>query len=152
MFNQYKAILDHAEIICRNNQAKLTSKRRQILQILLLADKAISAYELMAMYEEHYHCALSPMSTYRILEFLESMQLAHKLNIANKYVACAYIDRTHDHKPPQFLICQVCQKVDELDSQSAIIQSLQQDLAHYGYTLATEQIELNCICTSCQSA
>ena len=38
------------------------------------------------------------MSIYRILEFLESQQLVHKLKLTNRYVACVHITCNHEHE------------------------------------------------------
>ena len=112
--SQLEIALEHAERKCRQHGTKLTLKRKRILSILLQSKKALSAYELANVCEVEFNTSLPVMSIYRILQFLESQHLAHKLNIANKYVACAFItsDETHDHS--QFLICQHCQKVKEI--------------------------------------
>ena len=97
--------LQLAEQVCKENNSRLTKKRRQVLSVLLQADKAISAYELIDQFTVHFNIILSPMTAYRSLEFLENMQLAHRLNTANKYVACAHIGCDFSHELPHFLIC-----------------------------------------------
>ena len=72
---------------------------------LLESDKALSAYELTEFCRDRLGFDLLPMSVYRILEFLEGEHLAHRLNLANKYVACSHITCEHEHDVPQFLIC-----------------------------------------------
>ncbi len=141
-------ILEKAEQVCKKQDARLTDKRKQVLAILLEHEKAISAYDLIAVYEERYQKTLAPMSAYRILDFLESVNLAHKVNIANKYVACAHIGCEHDDLP-HFLFCEKCQRVDELPRQLSQITELTKNLEQTGYQLAKPQIELNCICHQC---
>ncbi len=141
-----------AEQVCQEKYSRLTPIRKQVLTILLQTEKAISAYELMEQFEHRFDRELVPMTAYRTLEFLESVHLAHRLNIANKYVACSHIGCDFSHELPQFLVCQECLKVDELKSQLPNSFSQLTDKAQLsGYQLNSPQIELNCICTTCLS-
>ena len=89
-------VLASAEEQCEQRGARFTPKRRQVLAGLVESDKALSAYELTEYCREHLGFDLLPMSVYRILEFLENEDLAHKLNLANKYVACSHIVCDHE--------------------------------------------------------
>ena len=89
------------------------------------------------------------MSAYRILDFLASVHLAHRLNTANKYVACAYIGCEHSHDLPQFIVCQECQRVDELSACSSNLVALTDEIKQTGYQLSSPQIELMGVCQSC---
>jgi len=151
--NELQVNLQLAENVCKGMDGKLTPKRRQVLTILLQAEKAISAYELMELYEVQFKKKLMPMTTYRTLEFLESVHLAHRLNTANKYVACAHIGHEHSHDLPQFLICQKCLCVDELSVQvTNNLSNIAKKVEQTGYQLLAPQIELNCICNACCAA
>jgi Fur family zinc uptake transcriptional regulator len=89
------------------------------------------------------------MSVYRILEFLEDQHLVHKLNLANKYVACMHISCDHAHAVPQFLICRNCSKVKEISINQTTISALSETVKSAGYNLFSPQVELNCLCESC---
>ena len=143
--------LHRADEVCRAHGQRLTIRRKQVLSLLLQVDKAISAYELIDLFKSNFNRTLPPMSAYRILDFLESVNLGHKLNIANKYVACAHIGCDHSHELPQFLFCQQCQRVDELQGRNTSFTDLANSAEQTGYQLASPQIELNCICNSCLS-
>lgn len=150
--SQITASLQLAEQVCRQRQARLTKKRRKVLSLLLTTDKAISAYELIQLFKEHFGEILLPMTAYRTLEFLEEVQLAHRLNTANKYVACAHIGCLSSHKLPHFIICQQCLRVDELNNHSAnSLSDLTKEAAQTGYQLSSPQIELKGICNTCLS-
>lgn len=142
-------IIDHAEQYCKSHGARLTLKRKQILSGLLQSDKALSAYELMDFCKTEYGETIPAMSVYRILDFLQNEHLVHKLNLANKYVACAHIACDHEHAVPQFLICGKCQKVEEISISQSTIKDLQQNVEHAGFYLVSPQFEMNCICESC---
>jgi len=148
--NQVQASLKLAEQVCLGQDVRLTKKRRQVLTLLLTMDKALSAYELMRAFKVHFNEVLLPMTAYRNLEFLEEMQLAHRLNTANKYVACAHVGCNSSHVLPHFLICQKCSRVDELNNYTAnSLSDLENKAEQTGYQLTSPQIELNGICNKC---
>ena len=131
--------------------AKLTTKRKHVLGALLKSGKALSAYELIDLCKEEYDETLPAMSMYRILDFLQEEGLVHKLNLANKFVACSHITCDHAHAIPQFLICGSCQKVEEISIPADTIGVLQQNVKDAGFHLVSSQLEMNCICDTCRN-
>ncbi|MCB1854976.1 MAG: transcriptional repressor [Halieaceae bacterium] len=144
------SVLSEAEQRCRDQGARLTEKRRQILSGLLHSDTALSAYEIADICRAEYGYSIPAMSVYRILDFLEGQRLVHKLNLANKYVACAHITCAHDHGVPQFLICGNCQRVKEISVSKSTIKALERSVAEAGYQLVSPQLEMNCLCETCR--
>ena len=142
-------IIDHAEQHCKGHGARLTDKRKQVLAGLLQSEKALSAYELIDVCKAEFGEALPAMSMYRILDFLRDERLVHKLNLTNKYVACAHITCDHDHAVSQFLICSQCQRVEEISVSESVMAELQKSVENAGFHLVSPQFELNCICESC---
>ena len=96
------------------------------------------------------------MSVYRILEFLQSMHLAHKLSLVNKFAACSHIlddeEHQHQHQCSMFLICNKCQSIKEVAIANAIFQGLQQNVVDAGFQFNNQQLEFNCVCDNCASA
>lgn len=144
-----ESIIHHAEQHCRSHGARLTPKRKQVLTGLLISEKALSAYELMDFCKEQFGEALPAMSVYRILEFLEDEHLVHKLNLANKYVACSHITCDHDHEVPQFLICGECHKVEEISVAKSTLDELKKNIEKAGFHMVSPQLEMNCVCHNC---
>ncbi|TQV88561.1 Fur family transcriptional regulator [Aliikangiella coralliicola] len=142
-------IVERADEKCKHMGVKLTTKRKQVLMGLVKSEKAISAYELADYYTQEFEVAMPPMSVYRILDFLQQAQLVHKLNIANKYVACSHITCDHAHEIPQFLICSKCQQVEEITIKKSIIENLQLNVEKAGFRLLSPQLEMNCLCEHC---
>lgn len=143
------SIIQHAEQHCKAHGTRLTVKRKQVLAGLIQSDKALSAYELIDFCKELYGESIPAMSVYRILEFLEKELLVHKLNLANKYVACAHISCDHAHGVPQFLICGKCSKVKEISIKPSTISDLQITVREAGFKLISPQLEMNCLCDDC---
>lgn len=142
-------VIDKAQDICAKSGARLTEKRQKILELLLLSNKPLSAYEVADRYNKDAEATMPPMSVYRILDFLESEELVHKLVSANKYIACSHIACCHIHEVPQFLICNNCQKVKEISISRSIFDELDKQVASSGYKLMHSQLELQCLCDSC---
>lgn len=148
--SKVQTIINHAEQSCKAHGSKLTTKRKQVLSGLLQSDRAMSAYELVDYCKEAYGESPPPMSVYRILTFLQDEHLVHKLDLANKYIACAHITCDHDHGVPQFLICGDCQRVEEITVGKSTINTLKRKVEEAGFHLASPQLEINCLCHDCK--
>lgn len=144
-------IIEKAEQHCEQHGARLTIKRKQILSGLLQSKKALSAYELIDYCRTEFGVTIPAMSVYRILNFLQDEHLVHKLNLANKYVACAHIPFNHAHVAPQFLICDQCQCVHEISMSKSTIEALEKDVNDAGFHLVSPQLEMNCLCHRCSA-
>lgn len=143
------AIIHHAEKHCSSHGARLTPKRKRVLTGLLASEKALSAYELMDFCTDMFGESIPAMSVYRILDFLEDEHLVHKLNLANKYVACSHIACNHTHEIPQFLICGECNRVEEIGIAKSTMVALQKNVENVGFRMVSPQIEMNCVCNRC---
>ncbi len=144
-----KQIIDTAEGHCKSHGSRLTDKRKRVLSGLLQSEKALSAYELIDICKAEYGESMPAMSMYRILDFLQDEHFVHKLNLANKYVACSHISCSHEHEVPQFLICGKCQAVKEISINKSTIAELQENVESAGFQLVSPQLEMNCICEDC---
>lgn len=147
---QVDKILEKAKQSCVEQGVKLTSKRENVLLSIIKAGEAVSAYELADIYRETYGQTIPAMSVYRILDFLVELSLVHKLISANKYIACSHISCSHSHQIPQFLICENCHAVTEIGISNSVIDELKSSVEKTGFTLTTQQLELQGLCTKCQ--
>ena len=148
--NDLDSILKFAEQQCTTNGARLTPKRKRILKELLKSGKALSAYEITNLFNKESKESIPTMSVYRILDFLQNENLVHKLNLANKYIACAHITCTHSHAIPQFLICRECTKVVEISIDKSAIGEIQKKVENAKFQLSRPQLEMHCICNDCE--
>lgn len=146
---ELKKTLESAENHCHLRGTRFTRKRKVVLSALLQSNNALTAYELIDICKTEFGGSLPPMSMYRILDFLESEGLIHRLKIANRYVACVHINCDHKHAPPQFLICGRCYRVEEKDVARTTLGSLTKNVESAGFSLISNQIELECLCDSC---
>ena len=141
--------LKFAEGHCIAQGFKFTKKRKQVLSCLLESDKALSAYELADYCKEKFSSHLPAMSVYRILDFLEKAGLVHRLESAQKYVACSHIAENQEHELSQFLICQSCYHVEEISIGKSFMSTLKQSAENVGFKLTKQELELNSLCGGC---
>ncbi|XOV78108.1 MAG: Fur family transcriptional regulator [Aestuariibacter sp.] len=136
---------------CESSGKKLTEKRQRVLEILLKAEGPMSAYELIDAYNQVTESPIMAMSVYRILDFLESVRLVHRLHSANKYMPCNSSCGSCQHLVSAFLICKSCQKVSEVETSENIVSELLKIAGKKGYSLSETQLELAGVCQNCHS-
>jgi len=143
-------IMEQAKEACLIKDVCLTQKREQVLQCLIEAKQALSAYEIIDVFGKKYQKDIKPMSLYRILDFLIEVGLIHKLAMMSKYVACIHITCSHYHSLSLFLICHQCGKVKETTADKILMQQLEIVIEEADYCFLSPHIELSCLCTKCQ--
>ena len=148
--NTFEITLKYVHSLCGQKKVKLTEKRQQILYSLLKANKALSAYELIDSLRLHFDQDFAPMTVYRILKFLEENTLVHKLQSTNKFVICSHISDCRVGNAPQFLICNSCQKVDEVHLDEELIEAVCSNIKETGFFISEPQFELKGICQDCR--
>ncbi len=147
---QITNVLSRAGDKCKLKGTKLTTKRKLVLQQLVESEHLLSAYDIVERIMEQTDNKIPAMSVYRILEFLESVNLAHKLESQNKYMACTHIACDHMHESPQFLICQKCLKVKEIEISKSIIKEITHSAEFADFQLTNPSLEIKGYCQACQ--
>jgi len=147
--NATNKVIEIAKRECKAYGVRVTAKRVNVLSLLLLSKKAISAYDLVDLYQQVFKQPVPVITVYRVLDFLQDKNLAHKLETANKYVACTHTNCNHKHPASQFLICKECLKVKELSISQTKFDELKQTIEEAGFHLNDPQLEMNCICDVC---
>lgn len=148
---QVEKILRKAADMCSRSGVRFTEKRRRILRTLVDSNVPLSAYEVAAEYNKNSDEGMPAMSVYRILDFLESESLVHKLSSNKKYVACSHIACSHEHEQPQFLICYRCQAVKEIAFKRSTINDLRSQVEQSGFKMINSQLEFDCVCEKCSA-
>ena len=137
-----KKAVNTAEALCEKYGHRFTESRRQVFDALISSHKALTAKELMEMIDNK-----QPPITYRALEFLTEIGLAHHISSINAYVGC---DHAHDENHiSEFLICKECHEVKEIDfsKQASIISEQAKQLKFQPHET---NVEVLGICMSCQ--
>jgi len=144
-----REIVEIAEKQCIAQGVRVTKKRVRVFSLLKASKRAVSAYELAESYEKTFDEPVPIITVYRVLDFLQSESLVHKLETANKFIVCEHIGCNHTHSASQFLICKECLKVKELSVSNDKFEELKQTIEDAGFHIDTHQLEMNCICNGC---
>lgn len=139
------AALARAESLCRRRGARLTRIRRRVLELIWAGHRPQPAYELLAQLRREKRNA-TPPTIYRALDFLLENRLAHKIESLNAYIGCPRPQRAH---AGQFLICDDCRQVAELDDPE-LQTMVEKKAARAGLKAARQTIEIRGQCPRCR--
>ncbi|MCG8393505.1 MAG: transcriptional repressor [Pseudomonadales bacterium] len=143
-------ILASAEQHCREQGARMTPRRRQVMNLLLAQAGPQSAYQLLDQFKDRYQSNAQPPTIYRALDFLVQQGLAHRLSSTNQYLACDHITCRHGHKGTVFLLCDECGGVQETPLAGAAVSELEQTLDTLGFEIQQEPLlEVHGRCANC---
>ena len=137
--------LDRLVAICTGRGGRMTRQRKAVLDVLLAAERPMSAYDLRdALLPEDG--AITPASVYRCLDYLMEHGLVHRLEKTRAFVACGHADHAH---AVQFLICRQCGVVVEAEDKrvAAATVSLGERL---GFEVDQRTVELTGLCGTCR--
>ena len=134
-----------ARDFCEEKGARFTHLREKVYELLLRRDGAVGAYELLDELKLTEANA-KPATVYRALDFLLEFGLIHRLESTNAFVACHHFDCNH---PVQFLICDACGLVKEIQS-SGLKETLDKQAQSHGFTVTKQTIEAHGTCSACK--
>ena len=139
--------LSAAENLCAGRSRKLTPLRRRVLELIWSRHEPARAYDILGQLDGEGRSG-APPTVYRALEFLLANGLVHRIQSLNAYVGCGEPGTTH---AGQFLICQGCNAVGELDDPE--IEALITDKAGAtGFDVQRQTIEIMGLCPDCTGA
>lgn len=143
--------LKSAEDICLRQKARLTTQRREILQLVWKSHRPLGAYTLIDELSAIHGKKIAPPTVYRALDFLIEMGLIHRINSLNAYIGCPD-PKAHDQSSSglnYFFICKQCHDAQEIIndplSESIETLSLQQ-----GFKAQQQWLEVTGVCQHCQ--
>ena len=134
--------------LCAARGNKLTTLRRQVLELLWERGRPTGAYALMQALELRHSRRVGPPTIYRALEFLMAERLVSKIESRNAYVPRAHPERQHDCL---FFICSICGASTELEN-PRVVQVLAEDAAALGFRMDRPVVEVEGACPDCLPA
>lgn len=142
----HNLLIEKIETLCKKRGIKLTTQRRTVLDIMLSANKAMSAYDLLDLLKVSEPQA-KPPTIYRALEFLLEHGFIHKVESSNSYIICP-----HFHNPEHISILFICDKCQQIiEKHSEDIEKQLKQLAQQSHFLIKHSVlEIHGICQSCQ--
>jgi Fur family zinc uptake transcriptional regulator len=138
--------LQLASDACRLGGSELTALRRAVLSLILEAETPPTAYQLLDRLRAARKKGVAPPTIYRALDFLVEQKLVHKLERLNAFVPC--IEVGHGGDPAAFLICRVCETVEEVEDPT-LVAALNHVAAERGFRMKRSTVEIEGICAAC---
>ncbi len=135
--------LDAAAEICARRGARLTPLRRRVLELVWAGHRSVKAYDLLAL----LGAGAMPPTIYRALDFLVAQGLVHRLESLNAYVGCPRPRADHEG---QFLICEGCGVVDEIDAPE-LVREVSQRAGAAGFAPRRQTLEVHGLCLQCRA-
>ncbi len=129
---------------CAELGLRLTPLRQRVLELVWQSHEPVKAYDILAQLKNDQG-ASAPPTVYRALDFLQEEGLVHKIESLNAYVGCGNPVESHSS---QFLICQQCGIVAELDDPD-IRNLLMKKASSLGFRIQDEMVEIKGLCQEC---
>lgn len=139
--------LSTAEELCRSQGLRFTPLRRRVLEIVWSRHAPTGAYDILEELRDGKRNA-APPTVYRALEFLVQHGFVHKIESLNAFVGCDRVGKNH---AGQFLICESCQQIGELDDPE-IAALIKKKAARLGFKVAHPTVEIMGLCRECEAA
>jgi Fur family zinc uptake transcriptional regulator len=137
--------LERAEQLCQERGVRLTVLRRRVLEIIWSHARPLGAYAILDVLRDDGRAG-APPTVYRALDFLLEQGLIHRLASLNVFTGCCRPDHRHGG---QFLICQDCGRVDELNN-AEVESLLNGEAAAREFEGSTQMIEVLGRCPDCR--
>lgn len=134
----------NAEALCQRHKQRFTAIRRRVLELVWRQHKPIGAYQVLEFLQQDSRTA--PPTVYRALDFLQQMGLVHRIASLNAYIGCAHPGEPHDG---QFLICESCKTLAELDAPE-INNAIAQSAVASGFQTHRQTVEIMGLCPNCR--
>ncbi|SMF53460.1 Fur family transcriptional regulator, zinc uptake regulator [Tistlia consotensis] len=139
--------LDRAERLCAERGERLTTLRRQVLELVWSGHAPQGAYDLLEQLGQA-RGRVAPPTVYRALEFLQAQGLIHRIESLNAFIGCPIPEERHSG---QFFICRLCGLAAELDV-GAIDRAIDREATRLGFTIERRTVELQGLCRACREA
>jgi Fur family zinc uptake transcriptional regulator len=140
-----RELLSAARRVCELRKLRLTARRRQVLEILLVSHQPLGAYDILAELNRAANAErIAPPIVYRALEFLLAEGFIHRIESRNAFISCVHPGHQY---AAQFLICRDCERVAELENSDAGLLA-QADVL--GFLVDHSVVEITGVCAECQ--
>jgi Fur family zinc uptake transcriptional regulator len=129
-----------------SDTTSLTKNQALVFDKLSASDAPMSAYDLLdALRDEGLK---APLQIYRALEKLQALDLVHRLESINSFVACAEPKCHHQSGFAAFAICDNCGTVTEF-ADEIVASRLAGWATERNFKVEKTSLEIRGLCTSC---
>lgn len=133
------------ELASEKRGLRLTTLRREVLELVAAADKPIKAYDLLDQLRER-HGNAAPPTVYRALDFLLENGFIHKLESINAFVSCHHPAEAHQ---VPFLICDTCSSAEEVCDER-VAELIEAQARALGFRPQAQTLDVHGTCRHCR--
>jgi Fur family transcriptional regulator, zinc uptake regulator len=123
---------------------KITRPRKQVLEILEQAHKAVSPYEIQSLIRQQGK-HLNHVTIYRILDLLYHLNLAHRVLSSGGFVKCSLSNIEGCHR---FMVCRQCGAIQEF-ADKELCQGENKAAQNLGFHTEYHFSESSGLCANC---
>ena len=132
-------MMSRAREICEEKGRRFTPLREHVFELIVNSPSPIKAYDLLNQLSPELGSP-KPPTVYRALEFLAELELVHRIETLNAYVACDHSQGLH---MAEFFICDNCEKLQERHANDHV------DCVPDGFQIRRSVIEHYGLCQKC---
>ncbi|PCJ99455.1 MAG: transcriptional repressor [Zetaproteobacteria bacterium] len=134
------------EKYCDKHSLRITPPRLSAFKIIHSAEKPMTAYEVLEEMAQDIKSP-KPPTAYRAIDFLLENGFIHRIESLNAYIPC---EEKHKHDGSQFMICDICNHVDEIHL-CTLPATLQNRVDSENFTLNHWNVEIHGVCVKCSA-
>lgn len=139
-----RGTLTEAERLCRQRGVRFTALRRRVLEIICCRRSPQGAYDILDVLRQDGRRG-APPTVYRALDFLIAQGLIHRLASLNAFIRCHSPGEQH---VGQFLICESCGDVSELNS-ATLADNVRDEADRRSFSVQSQIVEILGRCGAC---
>jgi len=128
---------------------RVTKGRRAILEVLFEADRPLSLNQIQELASKCGEDAPDYATVFRMMNSLESLQLAQKVNLQK---SCSFYELRDPTKHYDHLVCRDCSKVVLLQIPCPVEETQSYIQKNYGFSRLTHSLEFFGRCPDCNVA
>jgi Fur family zinc uptake transcriptional regulator len=138
--------LKTADQRCKEQGARLTALRKQVLELIWTSHKPLGAYDLLDLLASSSNKRIAPATVYRTLDFLQQTGLVHRIATLNAFMGCG----CHEpHSNSHFFICQHCQTTVEMLTDEIQL-AINSTAKKANFAVLRAAVEVVGLCPNCQ--
>ena len=130
--------------ILQSQGYKITKPRRQVLEVLAIAQQPLSPYDIQGVLQKQDKY-LNHVTIYRILDLFCSLNLAHKVLSNGGFVKCSLCTTEGCHR---FMVCQHCGAIQEF-ADNDLCQDENEFAQTFGFHTEYHLSEFSGLCSQC---
>ena len=131
--------------VLRSKGYKVTEPQKRVLKVLAEVQNPVSPYEIQEILQQKSEY-LNHVTIYRILELLCSLNLAHKVLLAGRFVKCTLGEGDGCHR---FVVCRQCGALREY-ADKALCEEENAIAQGFGFRAEQHFSEFYGVCSKCQ--